>query len=101
MYWTVSQPSPKPGSYFAIYVLSSKLDIVNFPKIFPTRISLKVLVFFIEFCRTEHIVEAPLHHLLLAVVVAINARSWAWPIRQDARNSSIFLHRVFLSNRAL
>ena len=46
-----------------MYVLSSKLDLVNFPNIFP--IAPKMIVyFFIVFCRTEHIEESSLHHLL-------------------------------------
>ena len=77
-----------------MYILTSKLDLVIFPKNIPY-IAWKILVFFILFRRTEHIVETSLHHLLPAVVVAINARSWAWPIHQDTRNSSIILGRVF------
>ena len=81
-----------------MYVLSSKLDLVNFQKKIPIAPILFVF-FFIVFCRTEHIVETSLHHLFPAVVVAMNARSWAWSIRQDTRISSI-IHRVFVLNRA-
>ena len=66
-------PSPKPGSYFAMYVLSFELDLVNFSK--NIRDSAETLVFFIVFGQTEHIVETFLHNLLVAVVVENIARS--------------------------
>ena len=80
-------PSPKPNPYFArIYVLSSKLDLVIFPKPFPTAPKIQLLFFFIVLCRTRHILRiSSLHYLLPAVVRATNARSWAWPISQDTQ----------------
>ena len=90
-------PSPKPNPYFAcIYICTViKTGSRKFPKPYSLqRRKFQLLLFFsIIFCRNGHVLSnrahwriSSLHYLIPpAVIVAINARSWAWSISQDTQ----------------